>query len=194
MKTRVAIVGTHCTGKSTLIEQLKQDKDIQKLDFVFIESPTRSLKEKGLHINNKASNYDETQRECLIYDRRVIKDTRNRNVISDRCLLDTFIYTQYLYQDNKVTLDVYKMVDTFWRNTQSEYTIFILTSPKGIELKLDNARIQDVEFRNKIHDLFIEEITNNQIKSLSKFFIIEGTEEERLEQAKTIIIDETKRQ
>ena len=62
---RIAISGSHSTGKSTVIEELKQIPEISER-FQFIGEVLRDLKKKGIDINEMGT--DDTQRLVMAKD------------------------------------------------------------------------------------------------------------------------------
>lgn len=187
---KCCIVGSHCTGKSTLIEALKKESFIQvkgQKSFESLEllsSPTRMIKEKGFKINNDQEDYSVTQLLCMTYD--IQNFYLNKNFISDRGALDTLIYTKYLYEQKKVDERTYRLIEMQSMPIIFGYThIFYI----GLEIPLvgDNVRSTDVDFRNRIDGMFNEKFSfwnSNFMPVFERVYCLHGTVEERIEQIK----------
>lgn len=179
---RVSISGTHSTGKSTLFDGLKKDSFFNECEFV--AGPTRFLQQQGYPINNHADNYDSTQLMCLVYDLQVFEDTKLKDIIvSDRCLLDTYVYTKYLFKKGKVSEPVFLSVEKVWLAKKDSYDVFFLPSKNEVPLVADGVRSEDEDFRNEIQSLFLEIIDINGLK----IYALEGSVEERIESMKGIM-------
>ena len=183
---RISISGTHCTGKSTILDSLKE-KYKKNGRIAFIEGPTRQLKDLGYPINNdQASNYDSTQLMCCHLDLEHLKKNKyllTDEVISDRCLFDTLIYTRYLYQNGKVSEPVMRVIESAWGLHKSDYDIILMPSKDDIKLVGDKYRNTDGEFRETIHNMFIEEAVVSNLNC----HLISGTTGERVEQIKNLV-------
>lgn len=174
---RISISGTHCTGKTTFLEELKK---IEK-DFIFIDGPTRQLKDQGFPINNNQSlNYDSTQLMCCYLDLEnlKLKLQGHQVLISDRCLLDTLVYTQFLYQEGKVTLPVFLLIKTLWELHQDRYDLIILPEKKDISLVGDEYRNTDAFFREIIDSIFYEILKDSRIS----YQTISGSNSDRIKE------------
>jgi nicotinamide riboside kinase len=78
---------------------------------------------------------------------------KNKNCIFDRCALDAFVYTTYACYKNKESDALGKYAEYVFEQLKSKYDIIFYTDP-SIPLVDDGVRSIDVEFRNKIIDLF----------------------------------------
>lgn len=175
----ISFSGTHGSGKTTIIEQLKQVEEF--VDFHFIESPTRKAKSEGLEINNTEDNYDETQRYCAKYDTEQLRKFRRNHVIFDRCLFDTFIYTKYLFLQGQVSEELFDEIDSSWELCKDFYDIFVIPDYRDIQLNSDGDRIEDKSFQESIAKLFDEEIEKSSLLK-SKVLYIKGSINDRLKQ------------
>ncbi len=111
---RIALTGTHSTGKTTLVKELAKLKQFKDFNISF--SNTRKLGQKGFPINNEESNYDTTQELVLTFH---IKDLLKPKFIADRCLIDGLAYTQYLNSKNKcsnLTLELFGQMSSLLLN------------------------------------------------------------------------------
>lgn len=179
MSIRISISGTHSTGKSTLIEALR--KETFFLGWVFLPGPTRTLREKGFPINNEAKSYNQTQLMCATIDVENLE--LKGNILQDRSLLDTLIYSIYLGEKGKVSPIILKSILSMFIELKDEYTVFIIPSSKDVELVQDGVRNDDIEFRDEIERLFFECLEAEKLP----YLVVHGTTEERIKQIKKYI-------
>ena len=96
---KISFTGTGCSGKSTLL-QLCQDYYGDR--FEYITEVTRPLARKGFKINEDGD--DATQR--AIIDAH-IENNKLSNVVMDRCIIDGYVYTNWLHSLDKVNEETY---------------------------------------------------------------------------------------
>ena len=157
----ISISGTHCNGKSSIFNEFKEElsKDSR---FLFFGGPTRLLKEEGLPINqSETESYDETQYRCLTYDLDVLKQVsllpKDKIVITERCILDTYIYTKYLYEKGKVSKTCFDLVKKSYLLHRGDYKVFYIPTHQELKYEKDGIRDGDIEFREDIYKLFYDE-------------------------------------
>lgn len=174
----VSLSGCHCSGKSTLFKALQEDEYFK--DWTFIGSVTRPIREMGFEINESGG--DETQLMCLAKDlQNLFTNREGKKVISDRCLLDTLIYSRYLFKNRKVSLEILSVINTLWENYKRSYNYIVIPDHKEIKLKDDGERSINIEFRESIAELFLEQ------ERYTKMYHLSGNVEERVELVKQII-------
>jgi 7-cyano-7-deazaguanine reductase len=174
---KIAIVGTHCSGKSTLIQGLSSN-------FKKIESPTRKAKEAGFPINFQGNSYDLTQKFCANYDLNKLMEVENETdlVIFDRCILDTYIYTKYLWKRGLVSKRCYEEIQKSWESNINSYDLFFLPNHNEIPFQNDGVRVFDKEFQEEIDKefrqiLFAKPFEDFKVK---KSWEVKGALEERV--------------
>lgn len=179
----IAFTGPQSSGKTTLIDLLKYYTDNHHLKFTYIGSATRSLKAKGLTINNIGDTFDETQRAVVKSHLDNIKYYENHggNVVLDRCLLDGIVYTRYFYNQGKVSNEVMNYSEHMLKNYYSAYDIVFYLDPTGVPLVADNERSTDLIFRKDIIELFNEYLLEFKAIKLT------GTIDNRLDIIKSAI-------
>ena len=170
---RISFTGAQSTGKTTLLNICKK----QYPNFVYVDEVTRRIKrERGIDINNTANNYDNTQMEMIKDHLQNIKiDDKQNKVILDRCIYDGFVYTRYLYELGKVSVRVYNYAYRVFRENRHKYDIVFYTDPEDVKLVNDGVRSTDIDFRNRIIEIYKE----FNIYFESNIFKISGTVNER---------------
>lgn len=168
---KIAFTGAQSTGKTTLLEAIKQNEEF-RYKYEFIDEITRRMIKKGLKINEEGS--DTTQ---LLIMNEHIKNILYSDVIMDRCLLDGVVYTRWLYEKNNVSKWVWDYAQTVFEQYVNRYDyIFYLTPEFGIVD--DGVRSIDISFRDEIAELFEQYITRTSVPVIK----LTGTVEERLNQ------------
>jgi nicotinamide riboside kinase len=179
---RISISGTHSSGKSTLIQKLSELEDFK--NFKFIPGPTRTLKAQGFLINESGT--DETQLMCMSVDIQNLFLNNDIDVISDRCLLDTYIYTLYLYGHGKVDIQTLNATKILWERYKTCYDLILMPSHFEVPLTDDGERSINLEFRDTVYRLFLEEVNSNI--GILNCYMVGGTIEERINYIRQILV------
>lgn len=182
---RVGICGTGGVGKSTLIKALKEY--FEEKQYVINTEITRELKDAGYHINASSKNYNETQ---LLILGKHLSNLIERKMISDRCLIDGYAYTEYLCHAGKVDVVVRDAVANALEAGIDLYDI-ILYIPIEFETEDDGVRSTDDLFRRGVDSIiktYLSEISVNRKNVV--VYTITGNVEERIQKIKTIIENE----
>lgn len=165
---KICITGTHGTGKTTLLNYLKNDNSLNNL-FDFTEEITRTMSKKGIKINEDGDDASQIALALAHWD--IYQN--HKNLIMDRCLLDVLCYTKYLYEHhkcNRYTLNFVKILFS-----QVHYDVIFYIEPE-FELENDGVRSTDRSFRDEVQRYF-----NYYIKELNiNVVYLKGTVEERL--------------
>jgi nicotinamide riboside kinase len=184
----VSFTGAGSTGKTTLINKLKECKGAE--NFVFVDDTTRNV--KIAPINNDADDYNQTQIEIAmihqgniwyyesLHDRR--RDS-NPTMILPRCALDGAIYTEYFFRKGKVNAHNRALAWQIWSDVRDKYDVIFYPDPADVPLTNDGVRSMDPEFRNEIIKLY-KPFLRSSGAAYNKFVILSGSIEERLEKVK----------
>ncbi len=171
---RIAFTGTHSTGKTTLLNALKNAPKF--LEYRFADEITRVIS-KTYKINEFGD--DETQRRIMLSH---VENIKFDNVIMDRCSLDGYCYTKYLWEKGNVSKEVLDMAREVNDRIVNDYDIIFYLTP-DFELTDDGVRSTNAEFRSRVAEIFDEEIR----KVTTKVVYLKGTVEERLTTIKNYI-------
>jgi len=186
---RISISGTHSAGKTTLLNKMKTDKDFKESGLTFIDGVTRQVKAMGIPINEAGA--DATQLMCLSMDLKNLYQhvfsNDNKVVISDRCMLDTYIYTKYLFNHEKVSQSTFEAIGLIWKNHIHYYDLILMPSHFEVPLSDDGERSVNRSFRDEIYRLFLEEV--NLHSTTLQTLMIGGTVKERMIELKSIILN-----
>jgi len=188
----VTFTGPQCSGKTTLLKQMKQTSGIMDR-FYYIDEVTRLVKrEFSVAINEEGAN-DITQLlilnkelENLFKYKKELLWNSCEGVVHDRCLLDGLVYTEYFHEKKLVGQQIWSQAIHYWNRFHSKYDIIFYPDPHEIKLEGDGERSTDVEFRNAIIEKY-ENYYLNQFQWKDKVFRLKGTVEERMEQIKIVL-------
>jgi thymidylate kinase len=137
---KISFTGTGCSGKSTL---LKKCREYYSDRFTYVTEVTRPIARKGLPINEDGN--DDTQR--AIIDAH-IRNNKLDNVIMDRCIIDGYIYTAWLFNKQKVNEETYKYAWNTFNDIVDDLDIIFYCCP--LEMKDDGERSINENFQKDI--------------------------------------------
>lgn len=170
---KIAIAGAQSTGKSTLLNALKQEySNIQ-----FIEEITRELKAQGYKINEDGN--DDTQIQIMNLHKKY--STLSEDAIYDRCALDGIVYTQYLYDNGNISEEVYQTSLEIFEEIINRYDKICYLKPE-FDIVDDGERSTNKSFRDDIVDLFEQYIDMYNLDVI----VLTGSVEERIRQFKEV--------
>jgi hypothetical protein len=182
----VSFTGAQCTGKTTL---LKTCKELYSDQFTFVDEVTRLVKrEFNVPINEAGSNIT----QCLIINKHIensLISHEKQGLILDRCILDGLCYTGYLHLEGKVSKWVFDYAKGVYGELIDKLDYIIYPDPYDVELVDDGERSIDVEFRNKMIEIFEEVMSGATYGNVlhNKVVRVKGTVEQRMEQIKMIL-------
>jgi nicotinamide riboside kinase len=151
---RIAISGSHSTGKSTVIDALKEIPEISER-FEFIGEVLRDLKKKGVDINELGT--DDTQ---LLVLSKFLEYATTKDSILDRCALDGLVYTAYLFERGQVSKRTLRIAESIFENVT--YDIHFYIAPE-FDIVPDGVRSENSEFRTRVAELFEEYMEAHQL-------------------------------
>ena len=155
----ISFTGAQSTGKSTLLEQCKQEYGKR---FKYVEEVTRLVKRKyKVPINEYGT--DTTQ--CLIVNQHIINSVKYKNnVIMDRCILDGVVYTSWLAKQGQVSSWVVDYSFNVAKMLASKLDVIFFCVP-DFDLVKDGERSEDSNFRNEINNMFEFALNQNEFKN-----------------------------
>ena len=173
---KISLSGAQCTGKSTLMKALREEFPD---NYVFFDEVVRKLvKEEGIKINK---DFDFDSQHSIMT--KHIKNMDRINFVTDRGLLDSFVYAYYGHEEGKFSKNDFRIFEFLFTTFIREYDhIFYL--PIEFELEDDGFRSIDNEFRNKIDKLFKELLEKYNVEHT----ILEGNVKERIKIIKSKIV------
>lgn len=141
----VAIIGSHCTGKTTLLNALKKEFP----DYIFVDEYIKTLQDMSVPFNEVCT--DMTQ---YIASDICIDAFKHKNFISDRSLLDVLAYSRYLCEKNVISKECYDEIRLRWEAHNIDYDILFYAKPLKQEIENNGIRSTDQEFQKGVQDIF----------------------------------------
>lgn len=167
---KISFTGAQSTGKTTLLEAIKQNEEF-RYEYEFIDEITRRMVKKGLKINEAGSNTTQ-----LLIMNEHIKNLLYENAIMDRCAVDGVVYTHWLYQQGKVQKWVWEYALNVFNHYKDRYSYIFYLKPE-FDMVDDGVRSVNIQFRDEVVDLFERYIKQVNIPVVN----LTGTVAERLE-------------
>ena len=168
---KISFTGAQSTGKTTLLEAIKQNQEF-RYKYEFIDEITRRMVKKGLKINEAGN--DTTQ---LLIINEHIKNLLYENVIMDRCIVDGAVYTDWLHWEGKVSNWVWQYSLNVFDQYVDRYDIIFYLKPE-FDIVDDGVRSMNTTFRDGIVETFERYIKHVK----TPVVVLTGSVEERLEQ------------
>ena len=170
---RIAISGTHFSGKSTLIASLLE----QLPDYTAVDEPYFLLEEDGYEFSNPPSLEDFEQQ--LKRSVAVIKESRS-NTIFDRCPLDCLAYALAIAEISSLE----ESIDTEeWIQMMEEaIKLLDLIVFVPIEKRIPVPASEDLKLRSKVDEKLQEMLLDDSLGILDKIEVLEvaGNLEQRV--------------
>lgn len=169
---KYAISGTSCSGKTTLINALKNSDNAVDIAYVdeagrkfFTENPMTETERFLPLTQEKISNLIVTMETEAMQNNPDL-------VICDNSVVAAAVYAGVL--NGRHEADRIMDLKRDWLKT---YHKFFVLNPDDVVFKNDNVRSESVEFRNLAHTLFIETYKRYGLE----YEIISGTVQQRLD-------------
>lgn len=166
---KIAISGAQSTGKTTILDKLKEIPELSKT-FIFLSEITREVKQRGFEINE----FGDNTTQLLILNSHLDRFYKYKDVILDRCILDGVVYTKYLYLYGFVDKWVVDYAEQLFIKLIHEYDIIFYIIPE-IGITNDGVRSCDMLFRKRIIDIF-----NYYIQDCNNISYIKGSVVDRV--------------
>jgi predicted ATPase len=179
---RLGITGPHSSGKTTLLEALRQTPEFQSVDF--LPEITRTIKEQGYDINEAGT----LDTQILIMSAHMQNLLTHKRFIVDRCLIDGLCYSQFLQlnptsnQEQKGGQISQWFMD-YCENLLESYLPYytkIFYIPPELPVIGDGVRSTDTRFHAEIVNLFDENIQWYSSCNPNLIVTVRGSVEERV--------------
>lgn len=172
---KIAFTGAQGTGKTTLVNHL-QNGYLKNRDFKFITSMTRDIQSQGYTINQDSN--DSTQQAIMDAHLNIL--SQSIDILTDRCVIDCFCYTWYLYSQNKCSRELlFKQLQTIAKYA-TKYDIIFYIRPE-FNVVSDGIRSDDIQYRNDVADRF-DVIIDHVIKPSGAYIVeLTGTVNDRID-------------
>lgn len=178
MGIKIALIGTHGTGKTTLMQKvLSEYRMFDKMSDAFSDAGAL-FKDKLLNI------LDKNNLQLYFYARHLYRVSINEYFISDRSVLDALCYAKYENQQGKLTDQMLEFLEEKSFELLKQYDHLFWLRPE-FELVGEDKRPEDKEYQIAIDNIFQNYIVERDIDIIR----LTGTVEERFEIMKKYIKD-----
>lgn len=170
---RIAIIGSHCTGKTSLINKLQAIPEFY--DYAFYPEAIREISRLGFPYNEKADDCSQLAM-CALH----LLHLKDDKMVTDRCLLDNYIYAYMLKSmGSKISQNCINTLQNYFIENINNYDIYAFC-PIQFKMKNDGYRMND----KKVQEDISEEILRTVIKYIpeERYILLMGETEERVKQ------------
>ena len=168
---KIAIVGSHGVGKSTLSKNLAKILNLPIIPDIVVEAY-----HKGFTINENTPL--ETQ-FWLFAKQLELERNFADHWIADKCLIDYSVYGDVLLSDQRAKELLSEMIQ---RNSQYDFVFYL---PIEFPIEDDGIRSTDPQFQASVDSRFLEVLNAWGIK----YYTVNGTVKQRLKRILEIIIE-----
>lgn len=184
----IGFTGAQCTGKTTLLNLLK--KKLNSSEWNFVPEVTRKVMREGLKINEAGD--DVTQLFILKEHLQNHVVDANEKWVLDRCILDGYVFTRWLYEQGSVEKWVMNYACNLLGMLGERLDHILYTEPDDIPIEDDGERSINVQFRNDIVNIY-EDIMEYSMSTpgkdtwRNKIVRLSGSVEQRMNTIESIL-------
>jgi nicotinamide riboside kinase len=156
---RIAIIGAQCTGKTTLIEAIR-NQAILPIQYKYTSEVVRSLvKSHNIKINQDG----DFRSQLLVFQAHWRNVLKFDWMVTDRSCIDAWVYTLYNHSKGFFSVAEMDSLERLFNKTVARYDkIFYL--PVEVPLVSDDFRSMNDGFRQEIDNLFFFILHHNKIQ------------------------------
>jgi len=173
---RIGFCGTVSCGKTTLVNALKELPQFKNHQFATERS--KYLRDMGIPLNT-----DSTLKGQTIFLAERCSELLNKNLITDRTIIDVIAFTKSAKSINIVDKDKFEEYASLFI---PEYDYIFYISPEGTEIEDNGVRETNAEYRNNINDAIIR-LINTYGHRCKNVHMLKGSTNERIEQILEVI-------
>ena len=163
--------GSHCVGKTTLINTVSSLSEIARTTKVLTSNSTDLKLLEGVSLETRQVLLVQRELEMLLEIERVKREIHNERdavILKDRSILDTLIYSKYFVEQGKLSKVIYTQIENASENILSRYDrIFILPVVDSIKFVERDKFSMELESRQRISDLFLEFVTDSKLRNIT---------------------------
>lgn len=184
----VAFTGSHSTGKSTIVNDLK---GCDWLKAKYVDSVTRSTISTAERRIDRVTNLDQAQQaiaDSICKRMKEIveesKDNPDTVYVLDRCVFDFLAYSKSFRDNDLITEETFYNIQEQCRNLWKNIDIFFYLAIE-FDIVDDGERSVDNLLRHKVDEYILDQLLWNRVRAAK----ITGTKAERLATVASTITD-----
>lgn len=175
---KIALTGAHSTGKTTLLNALKEIEEFKH--FNFIPGSAREAKKLGISINEDGDN----KTQLYILGKDIENAYTPGDCVLDRCIIDNLIYASYSVVRGKVSADICYTILKVFDDLFEQYDYVFYMDPE-LPVTPDGIRSENPAFRKETIELFESLIFKLENPKIIR---VKGTVQERIEIIKAAVL------
>lgn len=177
---RIAIVGSHGVGKTSLMSKLQNEIEFQY--YTFFPEVVREISRLGFPYNEKSTDYSQLAMLSMHLLHLHKNEEISNNFITDRFIIDSLIYAQVLKNNGSEISDYcIDILYKYWEKYKNAIDLYVFC-PAEWDIKDDKFRMTDKYMRDMISTFILAQLYGDL--EPQKFLIVHGSTEERVEQVK----------
>lgn len=165
---RIAIVGAHGVGKTTLSQRLAQELNLPIIPDVVIEAF-----QKGFAISENTP----PEVQFWLFSRQLELERLNEKFIADKCLMDYTVYADIIFSDERVKSLLAEMIK---RNISYTHIFYL---PIEFPLEDNGIRSLDPEFQRRVNERYLKILKDWRVS----YETLNGGLEDRIKKALNFI-------
>jgi len=165
---KIAIIGTHGTGKTTLSYNLAAHYKSQGKSVKIIQEVARSC---PFPINEKMT-IEAAKWIFLEHARKELEATKNQVIVSDRSVFDSFVYAEYFKLEDELFFEYSNLA--FQKLNQYDKLIYVRPD---LFIHDDGVRSKDKEFQASIDEIFLKKLKGKMYHEVYSSTIFEKENE-----------------
>ena len=173
---RIGITGAQSTGKTTLVNALKELPQFK--DYHFATERSKYLRDLGIPLNT-----DSTLKGQTVFLAERVSELMQDNLITDRTVIDVMAFTDASKSIGSLEKSLFK---EYASNFINDYDYIFYVSPLGVEIEDNGVRETNAEYRDLI-DLTIQQLLKTYSNKIKNIYTISGPVNERVKQILGII-------
>jgi len=164
---KIAIIGTHGTGKTTLSYNLAAHYKSLGKSVKIVQEVARSC---PFPINEKMT-IEAAKWIFLEHARKELEAKKNQVIISDRSVFDSFVYAEYFKLEDELFFEYSNLA--FQKLNQYDKLIYVRPN---LFIQDDGVRSKDKEFQSSIDQLFAHKLKGKMYHEIYSSNIFEKDE------------------
>lgn len=187
MAIKISFTGAQGTGKTTVLNALREDPDFKDFEFV-TEVVRKFVKELGMKINKEGT--VETQK--VIFQAYESLLDREDSLVSDRCIIDVYSYTKEGVSNLLPGRDrsafancLYDQYQALFKRKDSMGLVFYF--PIEFPIENDSVRSIDLDYQKEIDGNIKGTLDRVEIP----YITVSGTVEERIAIIKQALLEQS---